>query len=134
MLKRNCKERSLSHFRCHVVMSARKRNNLTLCSIDLILSWNLRLRTQILSGYMNFPGCTNLLKLYGTRQCEFKVSDKSKKILPVWRAKISFYHSKANLNVKIYCGKITNLKASKTRQMSARGMYRNENSTFHSAL
>ena len=43
----------------------------------------------------------------------------------------NFFQSKANLDGKILFGKNTRFYDLKIRKMSVRGMYGNENSTFH---
>ena len=50
---------------------------------------------------------------------------------PIFTAKMLFFQSKANLDEKILFGKITRHSDPEIRKMLVRGMYWNNDSTFH---
>ena len=55
-----------------------------------------------------------------------------KSLRPIFKTEMVINQSKANLDEKILFGKITHHLDPEIRKMQVRGMFGNENSTFHS--
>ena len=51
---------------------------------------------------------------------------------PIFKTEVFIYHSKVNLDEKIFFGSIPHLTDPESRKVMVKGMFGNKNSTFHS--